>query len=360
MATLPASAADLAVSHQVGLIRYSNGAVRRIIANLNRSDARIFAALIEMLEQAPENATIEYLTRALASVRHLNAQAYEQLHDGLAAEVRNIAGNEVAWTDRLYGSLPDSVGSFARVTAEQAYAAALARPFQGRLLREWSQSLEAGRMTRIRDTVRSGYLDGQTTSDIVRTLRGTRAASYADGLLEIDRRHVESVVRTAVSHTAGVARQEFYAANEEFLGSIMWLSTLDGRTTQQCRVRDHKRYSIKTHRPIGHTFEWGGGPGRLHWCCRSASLALLKGQTQLFGTRASSDGQVDANLTYNDWLRRQPAAEQDTILGPARGRLFRAGGLDVEDFSNNKGVLYTLEELRQKDAADFARLKLAA
>ncbi|MNP87571.1 hypothetical protein D3C76_1885700 [compost metagenome] len=60
------------------------------------------------------------------------------------------------------------------------------------------------------------------------------------------------------------------------------------------------------------------------------------------------DGQVPQSTTYADWLRRQPASRQDEILGPARARLMREGGLKLEAFYSDKGRLLTLEELRSR------------
>ncbi|MGT2493119.1 hypothetical protein ACU4GD_28060 [Cupriavidus basilensis] len=54
-------------------------------------------------------------------------------------------------------------------------AAALSRPFQGRLLKEWASNIEADRMVRIRDAIRIGFVEGQTTDQIIRRVRGTRA-----------------------------------------------------------------------------------------------------------------------------------------------------------------------------------------
>src|SRR5690606_37920381 len=131
------------------------------------------------------------------------------------------------------------------VGENQVYAAARARPFQGRLLREWAKSNEADRMTRVRAAVRTGYLDGRTTPQIVREIRGTKAAGFADGILEIDRRHAEAVVRTALSHTASVAREQFYQANDDIMGDEVWISTLDSKTSHICRLRSGKRYDAR-------------------------------------------------------------------------------------------------------------------
>lgn len=361
---------DEAVRHNIDLVQYSNGVVRRIIAILNRADRDLFAQLTAALERLPPEAyTVERLETMLASVRRLNADAYRQVEQTLTGELLSLASEESEWLAGAYRMAAPAV-QFASVTAETAYVAAMARPFQGKLLREWSRGIEADKMERIRGAVRMGYLEGQTIQQIVQRIRGTKARGYRDGIIEIDRRHAETVVRSAVSHMAGVARDRFVDANDDILGEVVWLSTLDGRTSFDCRLRDQKRYSRSQsgrYRPVGHKLPWGAGPGALHFNCRSSSVALLKGQKELPGTRASvqyKDGerptgaQVRSTTSYGDWLRRQPAAVQDDVLGATRGALFRRGGLDIEAFANDKGQQIDLEELRRRNAAAFRRAGL--
>ena len=88
----------------------------------------------------------------------------------------------------------------AAVSAEQIYAAALARPFQGVLLKNVWSDLDASKIKRVRQAIAQGFVEGKTTEQIIRELRGTRAKGYADGIIERDRRDVEAVVRTALGH----------------------------------------------------------------------------------------------------------------------------------------------------------------
>ena len=76
------------------------------------------------------------------------------------------------------------------------------------------------------------------------------------------------------------------------------------------------------------------------------------------GERASMDGAVPAETTFAAWIKRQSAARQDQVLGATRGKLMRAGGLDLPAFYDNKGTMLTLDELRQRDAAAFRRAGL--
>ena len=251
------------------------------------------------------------------------------------------------------------------VTAEQAYAAALSRPFQGRLLQSWAQAIEPTRMQAIRNKVRDGVLQGRPTSQIVQDVRGTRAKGYEDGIINRGRIEVEAVVRTAVSHTAASARDEFYNANTDVIAALKWVSTLDLRTSEMCRIRDGKKYSVD-HKPVGHSIPWLQGPGRLHWRCRSSSAPITKSFRELGididelppSERASMDGQVPEDMSYGDWLQKQSAQRQDEVVGPTRGKLMRAGQLPFDSFYNSRGDWIDLDTLRARDAAAFTRAGL--
>jgi len=259
----------------------------------------------------------------------------------------------------LQSVLPAQVAealTLATVPANQAYAAAMARPFQGKLLREALKDVEAAKAIRIRDAIRMGFVEGETISQMVRRLRGTRTNGYADGLLEIDRRGAEALVRTAVNHTANYARQALFEANDHLVKQWQFLATLDGRTTITCASLSGKTFAIGQ----------GPQPPR-HWNCRSTSVPVLESAWESLGlsksdidpgTQASMDGQVAADLTYGQWLKGKPAAFQDEVLGPERGKLFRSGGLTVDRFTDSKGKVYTLDELRKRDAAAFEKAGL--
>ena len=353
---------DRAVGHAVDLTRYNNGVLARIMAVLNRSDARLAAQLSEALMRMEASTfTVERLEAMLASVRKTNRAAFDIAFERLAPELEAIAEFEVAYQRAtLRASVPAAVQlqfPIAAVSAEQAYAAALARPFQGRLLKGWAANVEASRMTLIRNAVRAGFVEGQTTAQIIGTIRGTRALNYADGLLDRSRREVATVVQTALSHTAQRARAEFYKANSDLIKGVVWLATLDNKTTPECAVRDGLEYTADTNEPIGHSVPWLGGPGALHFNCRSVDIPITKSWRELglnideipAGQRASMDGQVPADLTYGEWFGRQSAARQDEIVGTTRGELFREGKVTFEKFSNDKGQGLDLDALYKRE-----------
>lgn len=368
MASVNEKLFDESVNHAVDLSGYSNGVVRRILALLSRVDADLFAQLQSALARMDADAfTVQRLESLLVSVRDLNRAAYDQVGLELSMELRNFTATEASYHHELMTRVLPVQLNVAAIVPEQAYAAAMARPFQGRLLREWAADIGEQRMVRIRDAIRTGYAENKTVAQMVRDLRGTRAKQYKDGLIEIDRRHAEAVVRTAVSHTAATVRDAFQEANADLIKAVAWHSTLDGRTSSPCRLRDSKQYALGTHRPIGHALPWGQGPGKIHWGCRSTSVPVVKSWKELGGAdlpeftqaqRSSLDGYVSAETSYSDWLKKQSAARQDEILGPTRGKLLRDGGIAPEGFATLKGEWLTLDDLRARNEAAFKRAGL--
>ena len=70
-------------------------------------------------------------------------------------------------------------------------------------------------------------------------------------------------------------------------------------------------------------------------------------------TRASKDGPVAGDLTYEKWLKGRSVAEQDDLLGKTRGAAFRANKLSLDDLYRDDGREYTLKELRARHPTAF-------
>ncbi len=64
-------------------------------------------------------------------------------------------------------------------------------------------------------------------------------------------------------------------------------------------------------------------------------------------------GRVPAKLTYNDWLKGQSVEFQDDVLGPTRGKLFRAGKMPLSRFVDKTGKTIRLDQLADTHAAAF-------
>ena len=361
--------ASEAIRHAVQLQQYGNNVVRKIMAVLNRSDDRLFSELTQALQRLePSSFTVERLESLLYSVRAVNSEAFKVVGKDLSDELRSFVEYEASYQQQALAALLPVQVSVATISAEMAYSAALARPFQGVLLKGVLDDLAAGKAKKIRQTIAQGYVESKTTDQIIRELRGTKAKGYADGFLQGTRRDVEAIARTALGHMAGVTQDRFVAANVDLIKAVRWSSSLDLKTSEICRVRDGRLYTPDAHKPIGHSIPWLSGPSRSHWRCRSHQTTVLKSYKELGidipevvvegKTRASMDGQIPSDTTYGQWLKKQSAARQDEVLGPKRGALLRQGGLKLEDMYDSKGVYKTLDQMRTSDATAFTKAGL--
>lgn len=349
---------DRAVSHAIGLQRLSTATVRRIIALLNRVDADLEDQIRRVLAEIERGGfTIadtrrRRLEQLLRQVRELNAAAYERVGERLAGDLAQLATYEAEFQTRMVGTTLPVEWNLSLPNERQLEAIVNSQPFRGRILREWVAELDTSRAKAISDAVKIGITEGETTDQIVRRIRGTRAQQYRNGILEIHRRHAEAVVRTATNHVASRAREATYAANADIIQGVVWVSTLDTRTTPICQARDGKVYPLDS-----------GPRPPAHWNCRSATAPVTKSWKELgfdaeeipASTRASMNGQVPAETTYGEWLRRQDRQTVEEVLGQKKARLFLKGELPIERFSDPRGREYTLDELRRREAEAFER-----
>lgn len=345
-----------AIYHRVNLIGYENNLIRESLKLLDIVDKELTAQLYVALEDlSPSDFKISRLESMLASSKSLKS-----VTDYLLGELSLLSEHESSYQYSLFESLlPDIVKSkypLMQIPPSQIFTAVKAKPFQGRLLSEWASNIEDDRLKRVANAVRTGYVTGETAEQIIRHVRGTKKNNYRDGILEASKRNVSSVIRSAVSHTAAIARESFGNANSDIIKGKQWLSTLDTSTTPMCIIRDLKEYTLDN-KPIGHDIPYGDGPGKLHFCCRSAETFILKSYRELgidideapSGTRASMDGQVPAKTSYLEWLQTQSQARQEQILGVERARLLRNGEIAPESFFTRDGHVLTLKQLKSQE-----------
>ncbi len=201
----------------------------------------------------------------------------------------------------------------------------------------------------VNNLVKAGYVRGDTVQQTAKAIQTAH-----NGML---RRNAETLARTGVQHYANQARLAMYDDNADVISYYIYSATLDNRTTILCAGRDGNRYKPTESRP--------SLPA--HYNCRSQYVPLTKGQKELEGVRpqvgASKeyDGgvykgrkskgfdvkQVKASKNYNDFLKNQPVAFQEDVLGKTRAKLFREG-VDLEKFTDLTGKKLTLKELRKR------------
>lgn len=333
------------ILHAVGLERYKEGTLRRMLAILNKGEADLVSQIARRMALIDERGydlgptTTKRLKALIQGIAEQRRTIYREFDRRLTDDLFALSGAEVDFQINLLDDAAGVTLDLARPSEAMLQSVVTAQPFQGRLLKEWAEGLAENDIARVSDAVRIGMVEGQTTDQIIRRIRGTRALQYRDGILEISRRDAASVTRTAVNHTANRAREEMWAANADILDGVQWVSTLDSRTSPVCRARDGEVYPVNS-----------GPRPPAHFNCRSTTVAYFG--PAVGETRASADGPV-RNMNYSDWLRQQPVNVQEDILGVHKARLFREGDLPLDRFTNAAGKEYSLEQLRQRDAEAF-------
>lgn len=201
------------------------------------------------------------------------------------------------------------------------------QPMRGRILREWVQQTERATVQRIQEATRIGIIEGESVPTIARRIRRGRPGG-APGVLDIAKRDLEAVTRTAVNHTSTRTREETYKRNSTLVKAVQWVSTLDSRTTTICQSLDGQTYPVDS-----------GPRPPAHYRCRSTTAPVLKSFDEMGlpgldipeGTRASIDGEVPESTTYGQWIKGQPAKVQDEALGRRVATEFRAGRISLDD-----------------------------
>ena len=197
---------------------------------------------------------------------------------------------------------------------------------------QWfDKMLQAPTGDNLRRRILQGLEQGETVDQIVRGIRGTRTE---EGILDKAATGVETLVRTAATTESNAAREATFRE----LGVERWrfVATLDSRTTILCASLDGKTYPV------------GEGPmPPLHPNCRSTAVPFFDEAPE--GTRAAEGGQVDADVTFENWLATRPQAEQNEMLGQTKAAAWRRGDITLQQMLGRDLQPLTLQELRDKD-----------
>jgi len=346
---------DLAIRRQVLLERLKAGQVRdftKAFAEIEKALLRAFGGVQgELSEQGKR-----YVAKFLKEAETVIAEPLTQRTKLYMAELEPVAGVYAA-AESI--DLLKSIRGLSGLKVPKASAAwkrALENPMShsGETLTEFVESFGSREAKRVLSQIRLGASQGRTNAEILRSILGTKARNYKDGILATSRRNADAMVRTATQHVASTGRQALWEENSDIVEKYQWVSTLDRNTTAVCKSLD------------GREFELGKGPTPpIHIRCRSTTIAVLNSKFDFLKqgrTRSAEFGPVSGSDTYYDWLKDQSASVQVEALGPTRAKLFKEGGLSPDEFAtlqldrNFKPL--TLDEMKGLEPEAFKRAGL--
>lgn len=176
------------------------------------------------------------------------------------------------------------------------------------------------------------------------------------GILKTSAANARALVHSSVQAVANAARLASFKQNADLIECLVWLATLDSHTCLLCAARDQMEYTLDDQEPIGHTHEWAGGPGAIHFSDRCVLSTRTKSFKDLGieldepddSTRPSDGGAVSSKMNFKDFLASKDKAWRAEYLGPGRAEMYEAGKITLNDLMNLKGRKLTLEQLHSK------------
>jgi SPP1 gp7 family putative phage head morphogenesis protein len=220
---------------------------------------------------------------------------------------------------------------------------------EGSKVSSWWKAQERSLVTGVTRTVRAGLNNGLTSQQIATNLRRN--------VFKGSKAQAQALVSTSINAVSNKARVMSFEENKDVIKGMQQVSTLDGRTSDICIAYSGMAWDFDGD-PLpdtNTTLPFNGGPPR-HFNCRSTLIPVLRSFEELGlgtqrkippGTRASMDGQIADDITFSQWLRKKPKTFQDSLLGPARAKLWRGNKITLNQLVDMRGNPLTVEQLRE-------------
>ncbi len=366
-------------SHQIDILRVAAGLRQAAFDRLIELEAYLDATL-----HRNESLTVNKSARLSALLKQTQgtiAATYAKITDDQVDGLKTLAELEAKHAVKIVnGTIGADIVSVA-ISPKQLEAIVDGPTIFGNSARTWWEAQSEDLKAKFGAAMQQGLLLGETVDELARRVRGTKAAGYADGLMEAKKREADALVRSSAISTANEARLRTMADMGDLVKGVQWVATLDTRTTPICRALDGKVWRLPDYQPVGHDKKWPGPTA--HWNCRSTQIPVLRSWEELSGkklptldgaeieealkkklaakgwdddkiakatrdSRASMDGQEAKQTTFDDWMGKKGPAAVDRLLGPGRAKLWKEGKVTVSDLTNQNNRPLTLAQLAAK------------
>ena len=326
------------IRHQIFVQRYAKGRereaeayIRRLIRGINselgRGDNTVY--------------TQARLSAQLTDMQNYMTRLSDDYQAKLYSEIIDFANYEAEFNTEL---LRQNVGNYANFTlpSSQLLEAAMftdvmqLEPNKGYTIANALRNFDTKKQTQIIQQIRDGIIKGSTTSNITKAI-------VAIGMTQ--RRQAATLARTIINRVSTVARTTTMRENSDVISHYKWVATLDSFTSLICMGLDGKIFKDLKKNP----------KPPAHFNCRSTISYIVKPEFNLGrdvkGTRPSVGADNKAKLVSDDtnyakWLRTQPKAFQDEVLGKGKASIFRSGKVKLDKFVDANGRPLSLAQLR--------------
>lgn len=313
------------IKYQLDFEKYKNGQADDVVALLDKANADI----AKFIKKSGGVYTKKRYLEIARKLRDVSKALKENVGDGI--DIDGIIDYELKKQKKLLESVKGDIVKanggtvdFLYPTREQIKTAALFKPVtDGFTYDSYLNGIESGLYNVWDSAVRTGYLTGQTTAEIVRSVMGSvsQQAKLANpGLIQSLRNSVWGNTRTVLQSFAEETKKRIYEKNEQYFGDgksdykYERIAALDSRT---CLPAGEKVLTSKGYRNIEEIKEGDfviGGSGNE---CKVLGT-LQKETNELIEIELENGGVIRCTpdhliLTERGWVEAGEVNEKDII-----------------------------------------------
>lgn len=359
---------DAMTQHVAYATRLSSASVNEILAKFDKLSNEQLSVLRDLLDSMTNAeltalSSAKYTTPALkefkSTIDDWMTQITAQLQPMFVESAIALTAYEASYIYRLASKKAPAING------KSLYNQFKQKPYAGgMLIDQIFPNVSSTLRKKLENTIRDGISQSQTTQEIVKRIKGTKALNYNDGILEATRKDITTEVRTARNHLAN----ESYINTYKAIGVkyVKVIATLDGRTCNYCAsidgnvyaIDDPKKPVIPAHRNTRTYYapcDKDGNIDGMRPFVESDKPVSKIPKDQ----REGIVGQVDANTTFAEFFANADKTFQRNWLGPTRMKLYETGKYPITKFIDPlNGSEYTLAELKKMDGQTFKSLGL--
>ena len=368
---------DLTISHQIGIRRLENREIKSLV-NFYTNQRREINSRLYSRWGMGRNASVtkmrmrEIRTDLNKKINILTSRVQKKVNKSST----DLARYEMTFQKDLYTRVAKQnikAGTaqlnfnFNVAPIDTVLTSIYNTPFDGDLPNNWFKSLNRSQKTHLSRALQSSVLQGEGLGGLQRRVKS---------ITDLGTRQTAALSRTMLMHAQNRAKEKF--AQENKIRKRRYTAVLDHRTTWICASLDGRVYTDNENYP--------GIPQ--HMGCRStwtfffepSDLAnerititdnkskreiekYLRQQARANGTSVALErrswakqyvGRISGKTTFQEFFSKQRASFQRSYLGESRYRLYKKGGLKIQDMVNTvTGKRLNLNQLRQFDSNAF-------
>ena len=217
------------ITHQIYFERYKTGEVNKLLQLLEDANTQIKKLILE----TKTIGTKKHYEKVITEIKKLAAETRSVLESTLRTDGFALTESEL---DYLRGKMIKTIGAdinFIKPSSKQVFEAALFIPLSDTATFEsFLNSFENGLFSIWDSAIRTGYITGQSTKQVVKDVLGrvNKDGIREEGLIKTLENSVKRNTRTAMQAFANEAHRSVYEQNDDLFIGYKYLATIDTRT----------------------------------------------------------------------------------------------------------------------------------